>query len=158
MLSNELGKKAERVIAAWLDRPQEGYCFDRIPDQMTGMRGSTNICDFTLFKQPNFYYIESKSTYEDRFDFALVTQRNDMVKKAIMKQGVYGYLIILFASYQRAFIIDILDFDEACKQGIKSINIKKIDKWTIPYTEIPTVPSRKELLDYDKKWAGKFFS
>ena len=32
---------------------------------------------------------------------------------------------------------------------VKSINIKKIDKWSIPYKEIRTVPSRKEFLDYE---------
>ena len=32
--------------------------------------------------------------------------------------------------------------------SIKSININKIDKWTIPYKELKTVPSRKKLLDY----------
>ena len=33
--------------------------------------------------------------------------------------------------------------------GHKSLNIKKIDKWTIPYKEIRTVPNnRKQLLDY----------
>lgn len=30
-----LGKKAEAKVKQWLDRPEAGYCFDRIPDQMT---------------------------------------------------------------------------------------------------------------------------
>lgn len=157
MLSNEVGKKAEAKIKTWLDRPEEGYCFDRIPDQMTGFYGSKNICDFTLFKTPNFYYIESKSTYEDRFDFVLFTQYEDMLEKAKIGKGVHSYLIVLFASYQRAFIIDVLEIEKAKEQGAKSINIKKIDKWPLAYTEIPTIPSRKELLDYDLKWADKFF-
>ena len=67
-----LGKKAEEKIEEWLDRPQEGYCFDRIPDQMTGLYGSKNICDFTLFKSPYMYYIESKATWNDRFDFSMI--------------------------------------------------------------------------------------
>lgn len=33
-LSN-LGKKAEGKIKEWLDRPEEGFCFHRLPDQMT---------------------------------------------------------------------------------------------------------------------------
>ena len=32
---NGLGKKAEAKIREWLDKPLEGYSFDRIPDQMT---------------------------------------------------------------------------------------------------------------------------
>lgn len=34
-MSDTVGKKAEKKIQEWLDRPTEGYCFDRIPDQMT---------------------------------------------------------------------------------------------------------------------------
>lgn len=33
--SEKLGKDAEGKVREWLDRPEEGYCFDRIPDQMT---------------------------------------------------------------------------------------------------------------------------
>ena len=34
------------------------------------------------------------------------------------------------------------------EQDKHSLNIKKIDEWGIPYVEIQTIPSRKELLDY----------
>lgn len=32
---SDLGKDAEARIKTWLDRPEEGYSFDRILDQMT---------------------------------------------------------------------------------------------------------------------------
>lgn len=32
---SDLGKDAESRIRTWLDRPEEGYCFDRVTDQMT---------------------------------------------------------------------------------------------------------------------------
>lgn len=144
-----LGKKAEAKIREWLDRPEEGYCFDRIPDQMTGFYGSKNICDFTLFKSPNMYYIESKATWEDRFDFNRLTQtQHDGLLAKSKISNVFGIVIILFASYKRAFIFDIRHIAKLESEGIKSLNIKKIDKWVIPYQEIQTVPSRKQLLDY----------
>ena len=34
------------------------------------------------------------------------------------------------------------------EKGKKSINIKKIDKWDFKYSEIPTLSSKKKLLDY----------
>lgn len=74
MIHDDLGKKAERKIREWLDRSQDGYCLDRITDQMTGFYGSKNICDFTLFKSPNMYYIESKATWSERFDFNMITE------------------------------------------------------------------------------------
>ena len=36
---------------------------------MSGLWGSKNICDFTCFVSPYMWYIESKATWEDRFDF-----------------------------------------------------------------------------------------
>lgn len=142
-------KQAESKIYNWLNRPEEGYCIDRIPDQMTGFYGSKNICDFILFKSPNFYYIESKATWEDRFSFSLITeyQYENMLKKSQIDY-VFSWIIVLYLSYKRAFILNIQDIDKLQQTGKKSLNIKKLDRWEIPYYEIPTIPSRKQLLDY----------
>ena len=59
-MSESYGKKAEHKIKLWLDRPELGYSFDRIPDQLGGFYGGRNICDFTCFKSPYMFYIESK--------------------------------------------------------------------------------------------------
>ncbi len=150
-MNDELGKKAEKKIKEWLDKPELGYCFDRLPDQMTGFFGSKNICDFTLFKSPSFYYIESKATWEDRFDFSMISdnQFDKMLEKAEIA-NVYSFVIVLFATYKRAFILNIRDIKVQLDDSVKrnSLNINKINKWTIPYVEIPAVKSRKELLDY----------
>ena len=148
-MSESLGKKAEHKIREWLNRPEQGYSFDRIPDQLGGFYGGRNICDFTCFKSPYMYYIESKSTEHDRFAFNSLSdiQYNGLLDKSKIDK-VYGLVIVLFINYQRAFIFRIEDIDEMMKTGKKSVNIKKIDKWAIPYVEIPTVQSRKMLLDY----------
>jgi len=145
-----LGKKAEQKLRDWLDDAKNGYAFTRIPDQMSGFYAvSRNICDFICYKYPNIYYIESKSTYSDRFDFSMIseTQWAGLLQKSKIK-GCYGLIIILFATQQRAFILNIQDIDALYKSGKKSINIKKIHSWTIPYSEISTKASRKQLLDY----------
>ena len=91
---------------------------------MIGFFGSKNICDFTLFKSPDMYYIESKATWSDRFDFSMITdyQYKSLLQKSRI-QNVYGVIIILFAAEQRAFIIDINEIDRPVKSGKKSINI-----------------------------------
>ena len=147
-----LGKDAEKKVKEWLDRPDEGYCFDRVPDQMTGLWGSQNICDFILYKYPYFYYLESKATENDRFDFTMISdyQYKQMYQKSKI-EGVKCYVILLFATYQRVFLLNIQDIHDAREnRNIKSLNIKKIAKWDVPYAEIKTVPSRKKLLDYSK--------
>ena len=147
-----LGKKAEAKIELWLDHPELGYSFDRIPDQMTGYyMVSRNICDFICFKSPYQYYIESKATWKDRFDFVNIsdTQREGLYEKSKI-ENCFGLIMLLFAAYQRVFILDIRDIKYLMDSGIKSLNIKKLDKWKIPFVEIDTVPnSRKELLDYE---------
>ena len=154
VIYDPIHKKAEDKIKEWLDRPEQGYCIDRIKDQMTGFSGSKNICDFTFFKSPYLYYIESKSTYEDRFDFSLISdyQYRELLKKSRI-DFVSGLVIILYLTYQRAFILNIKDIDYLIKEkNQKSLNIKNIDKWCIPYYEIQTIPSRKALLDYTGDW------
>lgn len=146
-----LGKRAEEKIKQWLNKPELGYSFDRFYDQMTGFyMTSRNICDFVCYKYPDQYYIESKATYEDRFNFSALTetQHDGLLEKSKI-EGVHGLVIILFATYQRAFIVDIRTIKKLEDSGKKSLNIKKIDKWNIPYAEIPTCPSRKSLLDYE---------
>lgn len=149
-MSENIGKKAEAKIKEWLDRPEDGISLDRIYDQMTGyILTSRNICDFVCYKYPNIYYIESKATSHDRFDFTMIAdhQRNGLLKKSEI-YGCNGWIIILFASYQRAFILDIRDIMYLIENGKKSINITKLDDSVIPYAEIKTIPSRKQLLDY----------
>lgn len=152
-VTDTLGKDAEKKIKEWLDRPEEGYDFNRIPDQMTGFYGSSNICDFELYRYPNHYYIESKATWAERFDFSMLTetQHNGLLDKSKI-EGVTCYIAVLFASYKRAFLIDIRDIKKLEDNNKHSLNILKIDKWGIPYLEIKTIPNnRKKLLDYDKE-------
>lgn len=150
-MDDRLGKKAEQKIKEWLDKPEDGYSFDRIPDQMTGFYGSSNICDFTLYKYPNIYYIESKATWGERFDFKMLTdtQRKGLLEKSKLF-GCYGIVIFLFATDKRAFVFHIEDIQTVIDSGHMSLNITKIDKWTVPYKEIRTTPNkRKQLLDYE---------
>lgn len=150
-MNDGLGKAAEQKIREWLNRPNDGYSFDRIPDNMSGFyQVSRNICDFVCYKYPNCYYIESKATEKDRFDFSMIQdhQRDGLIEKSKI-QGCYGWIIVLFATYKRAFKFNATDIKQLEDSGTKSLNILKIDKWTIPYKELQTVPNnRKNLLDY----------
>ena len=154
MADTEHGKKAEEKIKLWLNRPELGYSFDRIPDQMNGFyMVSRNICDFNCYKYPYMYYIESKATVHDRFDFGQLTDVQRIGLKAKSKiKGCYGLVIVLFVEQKRAFIINIKDITDDTPEAnltVKSINVNKVDKWEIPYAEIRTISSRKLYLDYE---------
>jgi penicillin-binding protein-related factor A (putative recombinase) len=149
-MGTTLGKQAENKIKQWLNRPELGYSFDRIPDQMTGFYGSRNICDFICYKYPNLFYIESKATYEYRFDFSMISDyqyENLLIKSNI--DGCYGLVIILFAIEQRCILLDINTIKSIIDKGKKSISITKSDNWRFPYAEIETISNtRKHYLDY----------
>lgn len=148
-MSESIGKKAEGKIRQWLE-PKPDYLFYRIPDQVSGFIGtSMNPCDFFIYHYPKFFAMESKATEHDRFDFNQITDyQYEMLMKYSKIPGVTSYVAVLFVTYKRAFLLDIRDIDALIKSGTKSINIKKIDKWNIPYREIETIPSRKQMLDY----------
>lgn len=148
-MAESIGKKAEKKIREWLDRPEDGYCFDRIPDPIGGFYGQRNICDFLCFKSPYLWYLESKATESDRFDFSMLSENQyyGLLEKSRIS-NVFGAVVVLFVTYQRAFIFDIREIDRLNQSGRKSLNIKKIEKWGIEYQEIQTIPSRKMMLDY----------
>ena len=149
-MSETLGKKAEGVIKKWLDRPEDGYVCTRLYDQMSGkFLVSRNPCDFICYHYPNIYYIESKETEKDAFEFRMIRQ-NQMKSLCDVHpiKGCYGWIIVLFTTYKRAFRFNAVDIKALDDSGQKSLNIKKIDKWPIPYKELQTIPSRKEILEY----------
>lgn len=155
---SNLGKKSEAKLRQWLTQPEKGFYMMRLPDQLTGFYGSTNMCDFLLYKKPYFYPIESKATYSDRFDFSMLTetQHNDMLKASEV-EGIIPYVAVLFATYKEMYLIKVTDIAELESKGKKSLNIKKIKNWDIPYIKVRTLLSRKELLDYDPDHAVEIF-
>lgn len=160
-----IGKKAEELLSRWLDKPKQGYCFDRIKDQLSMYaNSSSNICDFTLFKSPFYYYIESKATTHERFDFKQIRgypdstdvkqQYGGMLEKSKI-ESVFGAVVVLFVTQVRAFVIDIKEIDRLTRLGQKSLNINDIDSWGIQYREIQTIPNlRKKYLKFD--YIGEF--
>ena len=56
------GKQFEKVIREAFNKV-DGVSIDRLHDQTTHYKGSTNICDFIVYKKPHEYYIECKSVH-----------------------------------------------------------------------------------------------
>ena len=96
------------------------------------------------------YYIESKATWNDRFDFSMITdtQREGLLKKSRIP-FVRGIVIVLFASYKRAFMIDIRSIVKSIETGNKSVNVNRLNKSNVKMSEIDTIKNnRKTYIDY----------
>ena len=67
------GKDFERRIKEAFEKVPE-VSIDRIHDQTTKFKGSTNICDFIVYKKPYEYYIECKSVHGNTLPFSNITE------------------------------------------------------------------------------------
>lgn len=79
------GKQFEKKVHEQL-KQLENVSVDRLHDQTTGYRGSSNICDFIVYKKPIEIYIECKSTYGN----TLSIHSNPKVDKNGIPHGFYG--------------------------------------------------------------------
>ena len=66
-MSVNRGKQFEDVIKQAFEKVP-GVSIDRLHDQTTGYAGSSNICDFIVYKEPYEYYIECKSVHGNRLN------------------------------------------------------------------------------------------
>ena len=61
-MSVNRGKQFEDVIRESFEKVP-GVSIDRLHDQTTHYKGSTNICDFIVYREPYEYYFECKSIH-----------------------------------------------------------------------------------------------
>lgn len=79
------GKKFEEVVRQAFEGVPD-ISIDRLHDQMTGYKGSQNICDFIVYRYPNQYYFECKSVYGN----TLSIHSNPKPDKNGVLHGFYG--------------------------------------------------------------------
>ena len=79
------GKQFEEVVRQAFEAV-EGVSVDRLHDQTTGYIGSSNICDFIVYKKPYEYYIECKSVHGNTLSIHSVPKPN---KHGVL-HGLYG--------------------------------------------------------------------
>jgi Holliday junction resolvase len=80
----------------------------RIPDQVTHFKGSTNIADFMIFKTPNLYYLECKSTHEKTFYLKsdhFKRQVEGLCEKSKI-QGIYSGILIWYVNFGKVGYVE----------------------------------------------------
>lgn len=87
------GKQFEDVIREAFEKVP-GVSIDRLHDQTTGWKGSSNICDFIVYREPYEYYFECKSVHGNTLPFRNIsaTQWNGLLEKSFI-EGVYAGII-----------------------------------------------------------------
>lgn len=123
---------------------------DRLPDQMTGYKGSTNICDFIAYHYPHQYYLECKCCYGNTLHFSNITetQWSGLLDRAEFPSVVAGYFI-WFIDHDITLFVSAKTMKRLRDAGDKSFNInttlKKLngDYYIVPGTK------KRVLFEYD---------
>ena len=114
---------------------------ERLPDQMSGYQGSANVCDFTLYKYPNYFYIECKTTNENTFPLSGLTQYDKLLVRR-NRLGVRAGVLLWFVKHDKVVYVPIGTFEKLKADGKKSVNIKMVGKDDYRIIEIPSVKKR----------------
>ena len=114
------GKQFEGIVRDCFERA--GFCIDRLYDQTNGFKGSQNICDFVVFRQPNIMYLECKSCHGNTFPLSNITQTqwNGLLEKDLF-QGVYSGVMIWWIDKDVTKFVPIYDLQIFADNGAKSI-------------------------------------
>ena len=120
------GKQFEDVIREAFEKVP-GVSIDRLHDQTTHYKGSTNICDFIVYREPYEYYFECKSVHGNTLPFSNITetQWSGLLEKSKI-EGVFAGVICWWIDKDiTAFIpIGYLEFMKWYRPECKSINVK----------------------------------
>ena len=142
------GKDFERRIKEAFEKVPE-VSIDRIHDQTTKFKGSTNICDFIVYKKPYEYYIECKSVHGNTLPFSNITetQWKGMLEKSKI-EGVRAGILCWWVDLDETWFIPIWVLEDAkTVMNAKSINLKH--PYMIAYWTRVMGKKKRVFFDYD---------
>lgn len=167
-MSENRGKKFERVIREAFEKVP-GVSIDRLHDQTNGFKGSQNICDFIVYREPYEYYFECKSVQGRTLSihsipgtkdgkaqgfYGNITDRqwNGLLEKSKIP-GVFAGIICWWVDKDITRFIPIQTLYRMYHEGVKSVNCY----WDI-YTDVHLNPyplqeikgkKKRVFFDYD---------
>lgn len=116
------GKQFEQVVREAFEKVPN-VSIDRLHDQTTGWKGSSNICDFIVYREPYEYYFECKSVHGNTLPFSNITDKQwqGMLEKSQI-EGVFAGVICWFIDKDKTVFIPIQMLQAMKNHNKKSIN------------------------------------
>ena len=148
------GKQFETVIREAF-RKVPGVSIDRLHDQTTGYKGSSNICDFIVYKKPYEYYIECKTVHGNTLPLGNIThnQWKGLTEKAKI-EGVFAGVLVWF-----------VDRDVTMFVPISTLHILQENRFSSVHYTLTSLPvihltgkRKRVFFEYDMKsffWAAE---
>lgn len=115
------GKEFEGVVRKAFEKVPN-VSIDRLHDQTTGWKGSSNICDFIVYREPYEYYFECKSVHGNTLPFSNITDKQwqGMLEKSQI-EGVTAGVICWWADKDVTKFIPIQLLQALTEHNMKSI-------------------------------------
>lgn len=140
------GKQFEiKLREDWKTTMEDQACPDsfitRLPDALSGYRGSSNVSDFIAYKYPDLFLLEAKSTHGNTFPFTNFRQYDKLLEYKGIK-GLHPGVVIWFIDHDKVIYVPILSAEKMKLDGKKSINIKMLDSDDYYLLDIPSVKKR----------------
>lgn len=152
-MAENRGKQFENVIREAFEKVP-GVSIDRFHDQTNGFKGSQNICDFIVYREPYEYYFECKSVHGASLPFSNITetQWNGLLEKSKI-EGVFAGIICWWVNKDITRFIPIQILQMLKEEGKKSLNCywdSCVDVYNTRYY-IPEIKGKKKrvFFDYD---------
>lgn len=99
----------------------------RLPDQMSGYKGSNNICDFICFNKGILYIIECKAHSGASIPFTKITQYDKLIEKSSIPGVRAGVILYLYDKF-KVFYIPASTIKKMKEDGKKSVGIKAVEE------------------------------
>ena len=145
------GKEFEGVVRKAFEKVPN-VSIDRLHDQTTGWKGSTNICDFIVYREPYEYYFECKSVHGNTLPFSNITdtQWNGLLEKSKI-EGVFAGVICWWIDKDVTAFIPIQLLNELRNGNHKSVNVKYIDNFMYELGGLIKIKGKKKrvFFNYD---------
>jgi len=124
------GKQFEEVFRESCEKV-EGLSIDRLHDQTNGFMGSSNICDFIVYKKPYEYYFECKSVHgntlsifsnDPKKKYGNITNKQweGLLEKSEI-EGVFAGIVCWWIDKDVTRFIPIKDLQNLRDTGLKSV-------------------------------------
>ena len=134
------GKQFEKVFEENWKKSFPNTFIYRLKDDVSGYFGtSRNPCDFLCLPKDKLFMIEVKAHYGNTFPFSAFSQY-ETLKSYAGCQNVLQGVMIWFIDHSRIIYVPIETITKMMKDGLKSVNINKLDGYV--YVDIPSKKKR----------------
>lgn len=137
--------------------PSDAFCI-RLKTRMTQYKGDGEIADYIVYRRPDLFVFELKSTKEKRLPFVMIRPNQIIgIRQAVRDYGIAGGFVVQFREPYSHWFVPISVLDEYISAGKKSIPIADMKSRKeiieIPFTikRITCILNVKDLLDKIKE-------